>query len=171
MRIRVLFIIPTLDRCGAEKQLTLIASNLPKDRFEVSVAVLTRDGPYSQNLCEAEFLLNLLEKGQVFSSATIALKISSGNTSRTLFTLGFCCQCLWSQSRFCLRRSSCRLRGAMCRSLKSAWHGWIDRKLESQTTAYAVNSSGIVDFYVNRGIPKENLFSSPMLLNCLKTTT
>jgi hypothetical protein len=45
MTKRILLIIPTLDRCGAEKQLTLLACGLPRDRFEVHVCVLTRDGP------------------------------------------------------------------------------------------------------------------------------
>jgi hypothetical protein len=32
---RILEIIPTLDRSGAEKQLLLLAANLPRDEFEV----------------------------------------------------------------------------------------------------------------------------------------
>jgi glycosyltransferase involved in cell wall biosynthesis len=42
---RILEIIPTLDRAGAEKQLTLLAAGLPADEFEVHVCALTRGGP------------------------------------------------------------------------------------------------------------------------------
>ncbi|MBQ1338859.1 MAG: glycosyl transferase family 1, partial [Thermoguttaceae bacterium] len=67
MRIKVLFVIPTLDRCGAEKQLTLVASNLPKERFDVRVAVLTRDGPYSQTLKEAGIPVEIIGKRRKLS--------------------------------------------------------------------------------------------------------
>ena len=33
---RILHIIPTLDRSGAEKQLTLLAAGLPRDEFEAA---------------------------------------------------------------------------------------------------------------------------------------
>ena len=35
--LRILHIIPTLDRSGAEKQLTLLAAGLPRDEFDVHV--------------------------------------------------------------------------------------------------------------------------------------
>ena len=36
--------IPTLDRSGAEKQLTLLATGLPRAQFDVHVVALTRGG-------------------------------------------------------------------------------------------------------------------------------
>ena len=50
MTIRILQVIPTLVRGGAEKQLTLLATRLPRDEFDVHVAVLTHDGPYHETL-------------------------------------------------------------------------------------------------------------------------
>ena len=47
---RVLLVIPTLDQSGAEKQLTLLATGLPRDQFDVRVVALTRGGPYAENL-------------------------------------------------------------------------------------------------------------------------
>lgn len=163
MRIRVLFIIPTLDRCGAEKQLTLIASNLPKDRFEVSVAVLTRDGPYSQNLCEAGIPVELIgKKGKFSPSAYYRLKnFIRKYKPDVVHTWLFTANAYGRKAAF-----ACGVPVVVCGERcvdpwKSSWHGWIDRKLESQTTAYAVNSSGIVDFYVNRGIPREKFVLIP----------
>ena len=53
MTKRILQIIPTFDRCGAEKQLCLLAAGLPRDEFEVHVCALTRGGPLSADLTEA----------------------------------------------------------------------------------------------------------------------
>jgi glycosyltransferase involved in cell wall biosynthesis len=43
-------LIPTLDRSGAEKQMVLLAKGLPRDRFQVEVATLTRLGPLKGEL-------------------------------------------------------------------------------------------------------------------------
>ena len=52
-RLRLLLLIPTLDQSGAEKQLTLLATRLPRDEFDVHVVALTRGGPYEAVLREA----------------------------------------------------------------------------------------------------------------------
>ncbi len=48
--LKVLQLIPTLDRSGAEKQMVLLAKGLPRDRFRVEVAALTRLGPLAGEL-------------------------------------------------------------------------------------------------------------------------
>ena len=53
MTKRILHIIPTLDRAGAEKQLCLLATGLPRDEFDVHVCALTRGGPLAAGLTEA----------------------------------------------------------------------------------------------------------------------
>ncbi len=50
---RILHIIPTLDAHGAEKQLSLLATGLPGERFDVHVCALTRSGPYEAKLRDA----------------------------------------------------------------------------------------------------------------------
>ena len=60
--IRLLLIIPTLDRCGAEKQLTLLATGLPRDRFEVHVCALTRGGPLLADLEQAGIPVTVIGK-------------------------------------------------------------------------------------------------------------
>ena len=55
--------------------MTLLAMNLPRDRFEVHVAVLTRDGPYSQELRKAGIPFEIIGKKSKFSpSAYYRLK-------------------------------------------------------------------------------------------------
>jgi hypothetical protein len=56
---RLLLLIPTLDRSGAEKQFTLLASRLPRDEFEVHVVALTRGGPYEADLHAADVPLTI----------------------------------------------------------------------------------------------------------------
>ena len=60
--MRILLIIPTLDRCGAEKQLTLLATGLPRDRFDVQVCALTRTGPLAESLDAAGIPLTVIGK-------------------------------------------------------------------------------------------------------------
>ncbi|MCL2742833.1 MAG: hypothetical protein FWE67_03185 [Planctomycetaceae bacterium] len=61
-RKKIAFIIPTLDQCGAEKQMTLLAVHLPKDEFEVHVIALTRGGPYAEQLKTANIPLTAIGK-------------------------------------------------------------------------------------------------------------
>ena len=53
MKKRILQIIPTLDRAGAEKQMTMLATGLPADEFDVHVCALTRGGPLLATLEQA----------------------------------------------------------------------------------------------------------------------
>src|SRR5262245_58760715 len=60
--IRLLLVIPTLVRGGAEKQLTLLAAGLPRDQFDVHVAVLTHTGPLEESLHAAGIPLTIIGK-------------------------------------------------------------------------------------------------------------
>ena len=60
MTIRVALLIPTMDRAGAEKQLCLLATHLPRETFDVHVILLTRDGPRSEQLREAGIPITLI---------------------------------------------------------------------------------------------------------------
>jgi len=62
MKVRVALVIPTMDRGGAEKQLCLLARNLDRDHFDPHVILLTRDGPRSESLREAEIPLTVVGK-------------------------------------------------------------------------------------------------------------
>jgi glycosyltransferase involved in cell wall biosynthesis len=50
---RILQIIATLDRAGAEKQMGLLARGLPREEFEVHVCALSRGGPLLAELVAA----------------------------------------------------------------------------------------------------------------------
>src|SRR3954452_23051082 len=60
--LKVLQLIPTLDRSGAEKQMVLLAKGLPRDRFQVEAAALTRLGPLEAELRAADIPVTLIGK-------------------------------------------------------------------------------------------------------------
>ncbi|MBW3541867.1 MAG: glycosyltransferase, partial [Planctomycetes bacterium] len=73
--IRLLSVIPTLDRSGAEKQFTLLATRLPKEEFDVHAVALTRGGPYATELEQAGVPLTVLGKRLKFDPlALVRLK-------------------------------------------------------------------------------------------------
>ena len=61
--LNMLQLIPTLDRSGAEKQMVILAKGLPRDRFRVQVAALTRLGPLQAELEAAGFPSRSLANG------------------------------------------------------------------------------------------------------------
>src|SRR4051812_1016003 len=62
MKRRILQIISTLDRSGAEKQLVMLATGLPREEFEVHVCALTRGGPLATELNEQNIPLSVIGK-------------------------------------------------------------------------------------------------------------
>ena len=60
--LKVLQLIPTLDRSGAEKQMVMLARGLPRDRFRVEVAALTRSGPLEAELRDAGIPVTVIGK-------------------------------------------------------------------------------------------------------------
>ena len=62
MTKRILHVIPSLDRAGAEKQMTLLVANLPRAEFDVHVCALTRGGPLWADLRKAEVPVTLIGK-------------------------------------------------------------------------------------------------------------
>ena len=62
MPTRILQIIPTLVRGGAEKQLTMLATGLPRTEYDVHVCVLTENGPYRQTLESHDIPIHPIDK-------------------------------------------------------------------------------------------------------------
>lgn len=163
MHIKVLYIIPTLNRSGAEKQLTLIASNLPREQFEVRVVVLTHDGPYSHDLEKANIPVVIVGKRQKFSlNAYFKLKKYIKEFQPDIVhTWLFAANSYGRQAAF-----ACNVPVVICgeRCLdpwKANWQTLLDRKLEPKTSIYAINSTGIADFYSKRGIPEDKFVVIP----------
>jgi glycosyltransferase involved in cell wall biosynthesis len=166
---RILQIIPTLDRCGAEKQLTLLAGGLPRYGFDVRVCVLTRDGPLRQDLEAAGVPVTLIGKRwKIDPWAYARLKRVVGalrpDVIHTwLFAAntygrwaGLACGRAPSGTTRGVAGRPCLVAGERC---VDSWKGWlhlaIDRRLARHTARIVVNSAGVRDFYVACGLEPE----------------
>jgi glycosyltransferase involved in cell wall biosynthesis len=157
MTKRILQIIPTLDRAGAEKQLCLLARGLPRDEFEVHVCALTRGGPLAADLAEGNVPLSIIGKRwKLDPRAYCHLKRHIARLRPDLIhtwmfaanTYGF------AAARACGVRNV--VIGQRCVDpWKSRLQLALDRALAKRCRAVVVNSEGVRDFYVRHGTPSE----------------
>jgi glycosyltransferase involved in cell wall biosynthesis len=163
MTVRVLEIIPTLVRGGAEKQLTLLASGLPTDEFSVQVAVLSQDGPYREVLEQRGIPMTLIrKKWKLDPLAYWRLKrVIRDVQPDIVHTWIFAANCYGRQAAFAAGVPHV-VAGERCVDQWKVWHELaIDRRLARRTDRIAVNSSGVRDFYVRHGIPPEKFVLIP----------
>jgi glycosyltransferase involved in cell wall biosynthesis len=161
--LRVLQIIPTLVRGGAEKQLTLLASGLARGEFDVHVAVLTHSGPYEESLRAAGVPVTIIGKRwkldplSYFRLKGQIRKLRPDLVHTWLFAAN-------AYGRQAALATGVRhiVAGERCVDpWKSAWQLAIDRSLAKRTQRLVTNSSGVVDFYVSRGLPANKFVVIP----------
>jgi glycosyltransferase involved in cell wall biosynthesis len=161
--LNVLQLIPTLDRSGAEKQMVLLACGLPKDRFRVAVAALTRLGPLEGELHEAGIPIALIGKRHkidpfAFSRLARFLRAGQFDVVQT-----------WIFAANVYGRLAARRAGVpvvvTAEMAVDLWKGRaqleIDRRLARITDRVVGNSRAVVDFYRRAGIPEERLACIP----------
>ena len=154
MTMRIALIIPTMDRGGAEKQLCLLAENLPKDQFDVHVILLTRDGPLSERLRRSGIPLTLI--GKRFKADPTALI----RLRRLLKRLQPDVVHTWLFAANSFGRAAARLAGVSTiiasercvDSWKTEWHFMVDRQLSRFTSAITTNSAGVKEFYASHRV-------------------
>jgi glycosyltransferase involved in cell wall biosynthesis len=160
MSTRLLFIIPTLDRNGAEKQLTLLASGLPRAEFDVRVCCLTRGGPLEDNLRAAGVPVTIIGKRWKLDPAAYGRLLAHIRdvAPEIVHTWLFAAN---SYGRLAAQRAGVPtiIAGERCVDPWKRWHELaIDRWLTRYTRRVVTNSSGVRDFYVRQGISAK-LFS------------
>lgn len=162
-RKRILEIIPTLDRSGAEKQLALLATGLPKDEFDVEVAVLTRDGPMGELLRAGKIPYSVVGKKLKLSPFAFwkLEKIIRRFQPDLVHTWIFAANAYGRKAAI-----RCGVKSLVCGERcvdpwKRPWHFFIDRALAKKTDCIAVNSEGIRDFYTAHGLPAEKFTVIP----------
>lgn len=163
MTTRVLQIIPTLVRGGAEKQLTMLATGLPRDDFETHVAVLTHSGPYEETLREHEIPVTMIgKKWKADPAAYWKLKRFIKRLRPDLVhTWIFAANCYGRQAAFAAGVKHV-VAGERCVDRWKVWHELaIDRYLARRTERIVTNSSGVRDFYVQNGLPAEKFAIIP----------
>lgn len=157
--IRVVLLIPTLDRSGAEKQLTLLATGLPRDEFDVEVVCLTRGGPFQTELEAAGIPVTIVGKRFRFDPfAIFRLRwLIEKKRPDILHTWLFAAN---SAGRLAVKKAGgpkVIVSERCVDSWKSSWQLWLDRKLISCTTHLIGNSQAVADFYHEVGVPAGKL--------------
>ena len=156
---KLLLLIPTLDRSGAEKQLTLLAANLPRPEFEVEVVALTRSGPYAADLEQAGVRLTILGKrfkGDLFAYWRLKSLLRRRNPD-ILHTWLFAANAYGRLAAGGHPPFKIVVSERCVDSWKSGWQLWLDRKLVQRTTRLVGNSHSVADFYRSLGVPAEKL--------------
>lgn len=157
MPIRLLLIIPTLDRCGAEKQLTLLATNLPRDRFEVHVCALTRGGPLEEPLRAAGIPVAVIGKSWKLDPRAYwrLRKHIRRLAPDVVHTWIFAANAYGRAAAFSAGVRHV-LAGERCVDPWKRWHELaLDRLLARRTQCLVTNSSGVREFYVRHGLPAD----------------
>ncbi len=153
--LKVLHLIPTLDRSGAEKQMVLLAKGLPRDRFQVEVAALTRLGPLEAELTAAGIPIKAIGKRFKFDPLAVYRLV------RLLKTGKFDVVHTWIFAANTYGRVACRIAqvpvvvvGEMAVDLwKGRFQKMLDRWLATWCDRLVGNSNAVVDFYRRCGVP------------------
>ncbi len=159
MKKRILQIIPTLDRSGAEKQMSLLARQLPADEFDVHVCALTRGGPLADCLREAGVPVTVIGKRwRVDPRAYWRLKRLVAELQPDLIHTWLFAANSYGRAAGLACGAKCLVAGERC---VDPWKGWlefsIDRRLARRTARIVANSPGVRDFYVNHKLPAEKI--------------
>lgn len=158
MRNKICQIIPTLVQGGAEKQMSLLAANLDRERFESHVIVLTHSGPLESYLREQGVQVHVIGKrGKLDPTALWRLtrkirQIAPDVVHTWLFAAN-------SYGRWAARRARVPVIVAGERCVdpwKSWWHFAIDRYLLRFTNTIVTNTNAVSEFYSQHGIAASN---------------
>lgn len=155
MRRRILHIIATLHRAGAEKQLTLLACGLARDEFDVHVAALTQGGPLADDLERAQIPLTVIGKRWKFDPTAWwrlrqhIVRLQPDLVQTWMFTAN-------AYGRSAALSAGVRRIVASERCVdvwKAPLQFAIDRYLARRTDRIIVNSRGVEQFYQQHGLP------------------
>jgi glycosyltransferase involved in cell wall biosynthesis len=158
-KLKVLQLIPTLDRSGAEKQMVMLATGLPRDRFDVEVAAMTRSGPLEAELTAAGIPVTVI--GKPLKVDPIALL----RLARFLKAGAFDVVQTWIFAANTYGRVAARIARVpvvfVSEMAVDLWKGrserFVDRRLATWCDRLVGNSHAVVDFYRKLGVPDDRL--------------
>jgi glycosyltransferase involved in cell wall biosynthesis len=152
--LRIVEIIPTLDRGGAEKQMTLLACEMARRGVDVQVIALTRSGPLEATLREAGVEVHTINKRFKFDpSAYFRLKRKLRELKPDVVHTWIFAANAYGRLASIRAGVPRTIGGERCVDPWKRWHELaIDRWLAKRSDCIATNSSGVRDFYVKNGI-------------------
>jgi glycosyltransferase involved in cell wall biosynthesis len=151
---RILHIIPTFDRAGAEKQLLVLARGLPREEFDVHVCALTRGGPLRDEFRAAGVPTTVIGKRLKADPIAFARLLRHIRTLQPdivhtwIFAAG-------GYGRVAARAAGvpCIVAGEYCVDRwKSTWQWLVDRRLAENTDRFVTNSAAVRDFCAEHGL-------------------
>ena len=163
MPIRLLLVIPTLVRGGAEKQLVLLAAGLPRDEFDVQVAVLTRTGPWEAALRQAGIPVHVIGKRWKLDPFAYwrLRRLMKQLRPDIVHTWLFAANAYGRQAAWAAGVKHI-VAGERCVDpWKNGLQLSIDRVLARRTERIVTNSSGVRDFYAGHGLPADKFTIIP----------
>ncbi|MCH2211545.1 MAG: glycosyltransferase [Fuerstiella sp.] len=147
--IRIVYVIPTLDQSGAERQLTLLATGLPRDEYEPHVIALNRGGHYAQVMRDHGIPVHVLGKRFRFDPLTWFRLHSRLKAIRPHIIQS----CIFAANSY-VRLPGVRPAGSQLivsercvDSWKSDWQKSLDVKLSGRMDVMTANSQSVADFY------------------------
>jgi glycosyltransferase involved in cell wall biosynthesis len=157
MAHRILHIIPTLDRGGAQKQLMLLAQGLPRDEFDVHVCALTGGGSLKSELEAAGIPVTVVGKRwQADPLTLVRLKRQIERLQPDLIhSWHFAASAFgrvagkWAGVRRFVVAEQC------VDKWKFGWQWTLDRRLARFTDRFIASSPAICDFCAEHGLPRE----------------
>ena len=153
-RLRVCQIVPTLEQGGAEKQLCLLATGLDKSKFESHVVVLTRTGPWEDELLrQGVHVHHINKRGKLdFLALGRLTALIKRIQPHVVHSWLFAANCYGRMAAY-RAKVPVVIAGERCVDpWKKWWHHAIDRYLVKRTDAIVTNTSAIVEFYAAHGI-------------------
>jgi len=151
---RILYVVPTLDQSGAEKQLTLLATGLAAEGHETQVVALNRGGFFEEQLKAAGIPVTVLNKRLRVDPVThgrlrqVIRRFRPDIVHSWLFSANTHVRMLHS------RRSpwKCVVAERCVDSWKASWQLFLDRRLKTSMDAMVVNSESVAEFYRDLGV-------------------
>lgn len=162
--MRLVLMIPTLDRSGAEKQFTRLACGIKRRTdWDVRVIALTRGGPYQDELERAEIPVRVLHKRSRFDPwALFRLRRElKAHRPDLLHTWLFAAN---AYGRLASGRSPgypVVVSERCVDSWKSGWQLRFDRRLIGRTSRLLANSAPVAAFYRDVGYPADRVSVIP----------
>jgi glycosyltransferase involved in cell wall biosynthesis len=161
--IKLLLLIPTLDRSGAEKQLTLLATRLPKSEFDVHVVALTRGGPYTEVLEQNGVKCTVIGKRFKFDPFALGRlrKLIRDEAPDVLHSWLFAANAYARIVAGKIDRPRVVVSERCVDTWKSGWQLWLDRRQIARTHRLVANSESVAEFYRGQGFPPERITVIP----------